>query len=356
MKRLQALYILHEEAFEMVYGPQERARISQLVDIYAPPQTERSILKQPKLLAPAQVLISGWGGPTLTPAILEAAPSLEAVFFGAGSISGIMTYEAWDRGIVISSAYAANALPVAEYALASILFSLKHGWYLSNLTRRLRKFPRRDGAPGCFGRTVGLVSLGTIARTLLRLLKPFDLEVLVYDPFVSAEEAARLGVELTSLADLFRRADVVSIHSPLLPETEGMITGAHIASMKNGATLINTARGAVVREDELIHVATRRDDLQFVLDVAQKEPPDPDSPLYSLPNVVLTPHIAGSVGQECRRMGQYMVEELERYVHGQPLQWQVTPEMAARSSHRPATDATPRPAPAAQPVARSSVG
>lgn len=354
MKRLRALYILHEEAYEMVYGPDERAQINELVDVYAPPQTARAISKQPDLLESAQVLISGWGGPTLTPQFLEATPHLEAVFFGAGSISGIMTYEAWDRGIIISSAYAANALPVAEYALASILFSLKHGWHLSNVTRRLRQFPKRDHAPGCYGRVVGLLSLGTIARTLLKLLKPFDLNVIVHDPYVSAEEAVRLGIELTSLADLFRRADVVSVHSPLLPETEGMITGAHIASMKEGATFINTARGAVVREDELIHVATHRDDLQFVLDVAQKEPPEADSPLYILPNVVLTPHIAGSVGQECRRMGQYMVEELERYVHGRPLQWQVTPEMSARSSHRPA-NGVPQIPPAAKPIARSSL-
>jgi phosphoglycerate dehydrogenase-like enzyme len=159
--------------------------------------------------------------------------------------------------------------------------------------------------------------------------------VLVYDPFVTPREARELGVELTSLDDLFHRSDAVSLHTPWLPETEGMITGAHIASMKPGATFINTARGQVVREKEMILAISRRPDLQIVLDVAAEEPPDPESPLYTMPNVVLTPHIAGSAGAECRRLGQYMVEELRRYVRGEPLQWAVTREMARFTCHRP---------------------
>jgi phosphoglycerate dehydrogenase-like enzyme len=105
--------------------------------------------------------------------------------------------------------------------------------------------------------------------------------------------------------------------------------------MKPGASFINTARGQIVREDELIDVARRRKDLQFVLDVTCHEPPPTDSPLYTLPNVMLTPHIAGSVGTECRRMGRCMVEELQRFLDGEPLRWPVTPELAAYSSHRP---------------------
>jgi phosphoglycerate dehydrogenase-like enzyme len=135
-------------------------------------------------------------------------------------------------------------------------------------------------------------------------------------------------VELLPLDELFRRADVVSLHTPLLKETEGMITGAHLASMKPGATFINTARGAIVREKEMIEALKKRPDLQAVLDVTHPEPPEPGSPLYTLPNVILTPHIAGSMDGECRRMGRYMVEELRRFVDGKPLRWQITREMA----------------------------
>ena len=189
-------------------------------------------------------------------------------------------------------------------------------------------FPARDGAPGCYCSTVGLLSLGMIARTLLSLLRPLDLRVIAHDPFVSRAEADQLGLELVSLAELFRSADVVSVHTPHLPETQGMISRIHIASMKHGATFVNTARGEVVREKEMLVVLARRPDLHAVLDVATTEPPEEDSPLYTLSNVVLTPHIAGSVGLECRRMGRSMVEELRRFVGGEPLLWSVTPKLA----------------------------
>jgi phosphoglycerate dehydrogenase-like enzyme len=137
------------------------------------------------------------------------------------------------------------------------------------------------------------------------------------------------------MEELFVRSDVVSLHTPLLIETHGIITGDHFKSMKRGATFINTARGQIVREREMIDVLSDRPDLWAVLDVTNDEPPRPQSELYDLPNVVLTPHMAGSVGKECRRMGQYMVDELKRYLAGEPLKWVVTPELAHRSSHRP---------------------
>jgi phosphoglycerate dehydrogenase-like enzyme len=194
----------------------------------------------------------------------------------------------------------------------------------------------RNSAPGCYNATIGLISLGVIARSLLKLLAPFELNVLVYDPFLTDVEAAELGVENVTLDQLFRRSDVVSLHTPLRPETDRMITGEHLASMKQGATFINTARGAIVREEEMIQVARHRSDLQFVLDVTDPhEPPVPDSPLYELPNVVLTPHIAGSAGGECRRLGRYMVQELERFVAGEPLKWAVTPQSVQVTVNRP---------------------
>src|SRR5439155_15284758 len=129
--------------------------------------------------------------------------------------------------------------------------------------------------------------------------------------------------------------------APVVPETVGMITGALVDSMWPGATLINTARGVIVREAEMVEVLSRRPDLQAVLDVSDPvEPPAADSPLYALENVVLTPHIAGSAGPECRRMGRYMVEELRRYLAGEPLKWQVAapvpvPADAGRVTGRP---------------------
>jgi phosphoglycerate dehydrogenase-like enzyme len=162
--------------------------------------------------------------------------------------------------------------------------------------------------------TVGVISLGMLGRLVCEHLRRFELQVLAYDPLVSAEEAARYGATWRTLDEIFRQADVVSLHTPWLQETEGLITGAHLASMKEGATLINTARGAIVREAEMIDVLQQRPDLLAVLDVTWPEPPLPGSPLYTLPNVILTPHIAGSLDAECQRMGQIVVEELQRFV------------------------------------------
>jgi phosphoglycerate dehydrogenase-like enzyme len=160
------------------------------------------------------------------------------------------------------------------------------------------------------------------------LLRSFEVKVLAYDPFVAQEKARSLNVEMCPLEEVFLRSDVVTLHTPWLKETEGMITGRHFASMRSGATFINTARGAVVREQEMIQVLKERPDLFAVLDVTWPEPPESDSALYSLPNVILTPHIAGAMGPECRRLGRYMVEELQRYVAGRPLRWAITREQA----------------------------
>jgi len=330
MSRQHGLYILDPNCFGLIYGPDEQRDIAAQLDIMAPPLSACDALARPELLAEADVIFSGWKGPMLDKAFFAAAPKIKAIFYGAGTMGYILTPAVWERGIVVTSALEANAVPVAEYALATILFSLKHGWKLARMTKAGRCHPDRNQVPGCYGSTVGLVSLGTIARKLLELLRPFDLSVLVYDPFLTEHDAAALGVELVSLEAVFQRSD-----APVFPETFGMITGEHIASMKSGATFINTARGELVREEEMIEVLARRPDLQAVLDVTIKEPPEAESPLYMLENVLLTPHIAGSAGNECRRMGRYMVEELRRYLAGQPLKYALKQESVMRTSHRP---------------------
>ena len=243
MTRQRGLYILDPSSFRLIYGPEEQQDIAALVDIIAPLLSAREIRAKPELLTNTDVIFTGWGGPLLNEAFLASAPRLKAVFYGAGSVGPILTPAVWERGIVLTSALEANAIPVAEYALATILFSLKHGWRLARQTKEHRRHPDRNHVPGCYGSTVGLVSLGAIARKLVELLRPFDLNVLAYDPFLAEEDAQALGVEPVSLAELFERSDVVSLHTPSFPETQGMITGEQLASMKPGATFINTARG-----------------------------------------------------------------------------------------------------------------
>ena len=325
---LKAAYILDANAHRLIYGPAEQRDIAAQVEIVAPVIAGRDVKAHLTQLKDIDVIFSGWGGPTLDDALLAALPNLKAVFYGAGSIKGIVTDAFWDKKIPITSSYAANAIPVAEFTLAQVLFSLKAGWQCIMESRLHRRF-RQPKVPGAYGSTVGLVSLGMIGRRVAQLLQPFDLHVIGFDPMISPERAGELQVGLCSLSQLFKQSDVVSLHTPWLKETENMIDGELIASMKPGATLINTSRGAIVNENEMIEVLKQRPDIWAVLDVTHPEPPRPESPLWELPNVILTPHIAGSMDNECRRMGRVVVDELGRFINQEPLRFSISRAQAA---------------------------
>jgi len=325
---LKGMYVLNQDAYEWIYPRAIREAIGRLVDCQPVCYSQEAILQNPDLLNDVEVIFSGWGCPVFTREVLETAPRLKAVFYGAGSIKYFVTDEFWERGIQVTSGYIANDIPVVMYTLAQILFCLKRGWQYASQYRQERH-PLRLPAPGAYGATIGIISLGAIGRMVVDALRPFEFKVIAYDPYVKPEDGKALGVEMVSLDEVFRRSDVVSLHTPWLKETEGLITGQHLANMKPNSTFINTARGAVVRETEMIETLARRPDLFAVLDVTYPEPPDPDSPLFSLANVLLTPHIAGPIGAECGRNGQFMLEELERYLAGQPMKYAITRERAA---------------------------
>ena len=319
--------ILSSWGLDAIYGAEGVAEIGRRVALAAPPLTREAALAQPGVLAGVEVLFSGWGAPKLDADFLAAAPRLRVLLYGAGSVRDTVTDAMWERGILVSSAVSINAIPVAEYTLATVLYGLKRGWQLE----RLYRGGDARGAvavPGACGSTVGLVSLGMVGRLVCERLRPFDVRVIAYDPFVRPEDARALNVELCTLEEVFRRADVVSLHTPNLPETLGLITGALLASMKPWGVFINTARGAVVREAEMAEALARRPDLHAVLDVTVTETPAADAPLLQLPNVTRTPHIAGAMGPECRRMGRFMLDELGRYERGEPLQGDVSRERA----------------------------
>ncbi len=336
MTKPKGIFILEPTFFETIYGPQERQEILELVDLPDRAFSPSEAVKFPELLHGIEYIFSGWGGPRLDRAFLEMVPSLKAFFYGAGSIKGCVTDELWEKNISITSALSANAVPVAEYAHAQIILSLKRVWWYTRELRHIKGWPRRSGCwangAGGYGATVGIVALGVIGRMVCEKLKQNDVHVLAYDPLVDAECAKKFGAEIVSLDELFQRSDVVSLHAPWLQETEGMVDKRLLSMMKKEATLINTARGALIREADLIEILEERPDLFAVLDVTNPEPPEKESLLYSLPNVVLTPHIAGSAGNECRRMGRSMVEEMKRYIAGEPLLHQVDPKMVQISA------------------------
>jgi phosphoglycerate dehydrogenase-like enzyme len=284
----------------------------------------------PRWLSDADYVFGTWGMPILDDAFMAAAPKLKAIFYGAGGIKNFTPETFWKHEVRIFSAWQANAVPVAEFTFAQIILSLKSFWSVVQQTRERREWRRDDycesGVPGGYRSTVGLLSLGQIGRRVAQRLKTLELKIIAYDPYMTLEQASKLGVDLVSLDDVFARSDVVSCHTPWLPETEKMLRYKHFNAMKPHATFINTARGAVVDEDDLIATLKERPDLTALLDVTYPEPPESSSPFYTLPNVIVTPHIAGSVNAECRRMGRWMIEEYDRMSNGESLLYEITRE------------------------------
>lgn len=317
-EKLPALVAMSPEHWPQLFPADVRRRLEQfaLVDPAGP--VDR--FDDPRALdrlAEVEVLISGWGCPAVDRAFLEAAPKLRAVLHAAGSVKGHLSREVWERGIVVSSAAAANAVPVAEFALGAILMAGKGAFDLRERYRRERTFELGYIHPdiGNNGRTVGLIGASRIGRMVLDLLRPFGFRVQVYDPY-----AGDLDVPTVDLGTLLRTSDIVSVHAPLTAETQHLLGRSELALLRDGATLINTARGQLIDTDALTaELISGR--ITAVLDVTEPEPLPSASPLFELPNAFVTPHIAGSHGNELARLGLCVADELARLVAGEPLRF-----------------------------------
>lgn len=272
-------------------------------------------------LADAEVLVTGWDCPVVDATVLDRAPRLRAVLHAAGTVKGHLAPECWDRGLVVSSAVAANALPVAEFTVAAILWAGKDVLGFRDRYRTDRAFTPGTLYPGVgnFHRRVGIVGASHIGRRVVELLRPFDLDVALADPYVTEPPP---GVRLVELDELLAGSDVVSLHAPANERTRHMLDRRRLGLIPDGGVLVNTARGSLVDTDALVaELSTGR--ISAVLDVTDPEPLPPDSPLFDLPNAFVTPHIAGSQGNELARLGNIVVDELARFVTGEPLAHEV---------------------------------
>lgn len=316
----RAVFAMDPVHLPLLFPPPLMARLQQVAEI------DTTLVVQDftapdaaSALARTEVLITGWGCPHLDADVLAAAPNLRTVLHAAGSVRSLVGEALWKGGLTVSSAVTGNALPVAEYTLAMILLAGKDAFAYRERFRDTHAYPStaETAATGNLGRRVGIIGASRVGRRLLELLQPFDLSVALYDPYVDADEAASLGAEPLSLEDLLSRSDIVSLHAPDIPETHRMLDRDKLALIRDGGVVINTSRGALLDPDALADelVAGR---LSAVLDVTEPEPLPAGSPLYKLPNVFLTPHIAGSLGNELARLGGIVVEELERVSAGLP--------------------------------------
>ncbi|MEU9336446.1 hydroxyacid dehydrogenase [Streptomyces sp. NPDC048290] len=331
-RRPRARLAMHRSVKDALFTPLTTVRLTRLADI--DPGEVVEDFTDATGLDSVDVLITGWGCPPIERDVLDRSPRLRAVIHTAGTVKHHITDACWERGIEVTSAAEANAVPVAEFTLAAILFAHKRVWQINALYRHHRTLePWTDRFPsvGNYGRTVGVVGASRIGRRVLDLLRPFDFEVLVADPYLDADEAASLGARLVDLDTLMTVSDTVTLHAPSLPETDHMIDRARLALLPDGATLINTARGSLVDTVALTaELASGR--IHAVLDVTCPEPLPTASDLYDLPGVLLTPHIAGSLGGELDRLARHALDELARFTEGLPFAHPVRRDQLGRSA------------------------
>ena len=281
------------------------------------------------LIPGADAIITSWGVAQLDADVMAAAPRLRAMAHMGSSIKRFVSDAFWARGVHLTSAGIALARHVAETTLGLMIVGQKRVWPLAQL---MRQGGWRDDeqweSRELFRKQVGIIGASNIGRHVIELLKPFEVTVLLYDPFVSEAQAAELGATKLELDALLRRADIVSLHAPSNAQTYQMLNAARLKLMKDDALLINTARGTLIEEPALVEELSNGRFFAF-LDVTDPEPTAADSPLRLLPNVVLTPHIAGCI-ENCNRMGELAVEELRRFFAGETAVYQITREMFNR--------------------------
>lgn len=311
MKKMKAVFVCaKKETVDYVYSEAQRKQIAEVTDLM--PEIVNAGNFDSVDLKDVEVIFSTWGMMNFTGEQLDRMPNLKAVFYGAGA-TDYFARPLLARGIKVISAWKANAIPVAEFVLAQIILSMKN--YFSN------NWNNKFAGPGCYGETVALIGAGAISSKLQEMLKVLNMNLNV---LVIPSRPERRTI---SLEEAFRTAYVVSNHLPNREDNQKVLTRELFASMRQGATFINTGRGAQVDEAGLIEVLKARPDLTALLDVTFPEPPEAGSELYTLPNVRLTTHIAGSLNDEVHRMADYVIGDYLHFAAGEPLEHEVTEEM-----------------------------
>lgn len=331
-KMLRTALVMHPVVRDELIREDHLDRLERSVDLVSR-EPARNLESLGGELGRMDVLITSWGCPPVGPELVERMPKLRLVAHLAGTVKGFLDDAVWRRGVLVTNAVAANAVPVAEYTLAAILFANKRVVQLHRAYVEVKenRAPWTREAPnvGNYHKTVGIVGASHVGRLVIRHLRQFDLDVLLYDPYVPPLAAREMRVSKVTLSELLSRSDVVSLHAPLLPETRHMLGERELALMPDGATLINTARGALI-EPRALEAELQRGRLFAILDTTEPEVLPPHSPLYHLPNVFLTPHIAGSLGRETERLSDYIVAEVERFARGISLKYLVRREHLSR--------------------------
>lgn len=322
LERPIALFTMSDETMAEFLSPNDVARLNEIVALEKLDFAGKTLvaLKQYQdLLQQVEILITGWTTGEITDDILDLMPNLKLIAHSAGTVKQLLPGSTWSRGITVTSCAKTNAVPVAEFTLAAILFSNKRVLQLAHAykTDRTERSKLIAAYPdiGNTGKTIGLVGGSTIGKLVAELLRPFDLDVLMYDPVLSEAETRHLGVRRVDMTELLTISDIVSLHAPLLESTIGMIGKKELAQMRDGCTLINTGRGELT-DHWALEAELKSGRINAVIDTTSPEPLPKDSAYYDLPNVLLTPHIAGSCGAELKLLGRALVKDIEAFTNG----------------------------------------
>lgn len=273
----------------------------------------------------ANAIITSWGTPALDADILAACPELGVVLHAAGSIKPILTDALLEKAPRLTASAAAIGEGVAETALGLAITACKGIYPLAADTQAgLWNEHRTERVKDFYDITVGIISAGFVGRHMIKLLGNYHVDILLYDPTLTKEECAEIGAEKVELSELLSRSDVVSVHAPSIPATAKMLNADNLPLIRDGAVLINTARGAIFDEPALIE-ELKKGRFFACIDVTEPEPPTADNELRTLPNVVLTPHIAGAVTNGLARIGGHVTAELERYLKGETMRTEIDP-------------------------------
>ena len=267
------------------------------------------------------ICISGWGNTPFHEKTLKYADKLKLIAHIGGSVRPMVGDAAFERGIRVCSGNRVFAESVAEGVLTYMLCSLrKIGEYEARMAAG--EWPSLIGTRGLLGRSVGLVGYGMIAEYLVKFLKPFGCRIMVSSRHISAEELAEAGIEAAAAEEIFRTCDIVSLHSSLTARTKHSIGADLLNSMKDGALLVNTARGALIDEEALVLVLQERP-VWAALDVFETEPLPMDSPLRECERVLLMPHAAGPTADRRYVVTSHVLDDIGRFMNGEPLDCEI---------------------------------
>ncbi len=331
MKMKKAVFVGNAGNISYVYPDKICLALASELEFAAPIYSKKDAFERKTELVDVSFIFSTWGMIAFSEDEIKGIfPSLEAVFYAAGSVQGFAR-PFIDAGVKVFSAWAANGVPVAQYTVAEILLALKG--FFATLHRHGETWKNHNAPvpyPGIMDEKVGIIGAGMIGKMVIAELKRYPVDILVYDKFASDEAIEALGAKKAELDELFSECRVISNHLANNAETVGMLDYSLFSKMRDGAVFINTGRGAQVVSEDMIRALNENKTLSAVLDVTDpEEPPRPGSSLYSMENVFLTPHIAGSIGNEVHRMAEYMYDEYKAFSRGEAVKYEVTKEMLA---------------------------